>query len=146
MSTTLHAFSTYTVDENDEINYENDKSFDIAYGNWHYIYTALQYAEYLNGVELNIPIYDFIEDGWQVKKNGMNLTEPVKFIIGLERVLTELKQLKDNENPLIDGCSSFLFENDKEESYQKQKEKLIHYAEMLFKFTQKGLYFVEERE
>ena len=145
MSTTLHAFSAYTVDEDDEINYENDKSYDIAYGNWHYIYTVLKYAEYLNSVELNIPIYGYIEDGWEVKENGMNLIEPVKFIIGLENVMTELKKLEDNENILIDEYNWFLFEDDEKEPYQKQKEKLIYHAEILLKFAQEGLYFVKER-
>ena len=147
MSTKLHAFSLYTVNEEDEIIYENDKGFDIAYGNWHYFHTALQYAKYLTGLELDVPVYDYIEDGPDVKKDGMNLIKPEKFIGGLEAVLTGLRQLPGKDNLLIDDSEDwFLFDINKDESFQRQKEKLFHYTEMLLKFAQEGLYFVVERE
>lgn len=146
MSTTLHAFSSYTITDDNEINYENDKDYDIAYGNWHYIYTALKYSEYLTGVELSIPVYDYIEDGWDVKNNGMNLTEPEKFIIGMEATLTGLGHLPENENLLIDEDDWYLFEDNTGEAYQSQKEQLILYSEMLLNWAQEGLHFVVERE
>ena len=76
----------------------------------------------------------------------MNLIKPEKFIGGLEAVLTGLNQLPENDNPLIDSEDWFLFDINKDESFQCQKEKLFHYTEMLLKFAQEGLYFVVERE
>ena len=109
MGTTLHAFTSYKVIEDlgdYEIHYENDEDYTIAHGNWHYIYTVLQYAGHL-GAELHIPTYDWIESAQEVHENGLILTDTNLFIRGLEAVISTINQLEENENPLIDSDDWF---------------------------------------
>ncbi|OSA73573.1 hypothetical protein B2H86_14560 [Clostridium botulinum] len=151
MSRTLHAFKSYKVKidmgENYEIHYEDDEDYDIALGNWHYIYSALQYAEYLIGMEIDIPMYDWLDDAYEVHENEMILTDSGLFIRGLEAVINNINQLHKNENPLIDGHDWYLYNTDENQygAFDKQKEEIIWYAEKLLKWSKQGLYFVEER-
>lgn len=147
MSRALHAFTSYAVKEDMgdyKIHYENDKDYDIADGNWSYIYTIVQYAGYLIGTELNIPIYDYFEDGYRVYKEGMTLTDIDLFIKGLNAVINNINELTANENPLIDGSDWYLYDADK--TFDEQKENIIYYANMLLEWSKQGLHFVEEKE
>lgn len=151
MSTTLHAFKNYIVNDdmgNYEINYEDDEDYDIAMGNWHYIYTIMQYASSLIGEDINIPVYDWLDDADEVYENGMTLTDSNLFIKGLEAVLTNINKLNKCENPLIDGYEWRLYDYDKAkyDIFDIQKDKIISYTKMLLEWTKKGLHFVEERE
>lgn len=150
MGCILHAFKTYKV-ENDmgsyEIHYEDDKDYSISYGNWHYIYTVMQYASSLIGEDINIPVYDWLDDADEVYENGMKLTDTNLFIKGLEAVLNNINNLNESDNPIIDD-DWYLFDSDKAEydTFDIQKEKIISYAEMLLKWSKQGLHFAEERE
>lgn len=150
MSRTLHAFKSYKVKidmgENYEINYEDDEDCDIATGNWNYIYTTLQYAEHLIGTKINIPMYDYQDDAYEVHKDGMILTDSGLFARGLETVINNIKQLHKNENPLIDGKKWYLYESDLSDSFEEQKENIIWYAEKLLEWSKQGLNFVQERQ
>jgi hypothetical protein len=150
MSTVLHAFTTYSIKGDYgfyEIVYENDEDYDIASGNWHYIYTILQYGDFLLGIETNIPVYDYLDDADRVKKNGLELTDPQIFVKLCETVLKNITKLSDDENPIINGEDWYLYDLDLDYygPITEQKNKLIDYAEKLLEWAKKGLYFVEEK-
>jgi hypothetical protein len=151
MGRTLHAFKSYNIKIDlggfYEIHYEDDEDYEIALGNWHYIYTVLQYAEHLIGTEISIPAYHWLEDADKVNNKGMILTDSSLFVKGLESVISNIKKIKENDNPLIDGDNWYLFDIDNtcRGTLEKQKNELIGYAKILLEWAKKGLHFVEER-
>ena len=150
MSTTLHAFKNYIVKDdmgNYEIHYEDDEDYNIATGNWHYVYTIMQYASSLIGEDINIPVYDWLDDADKVYEDGMILTDSNLFIKGFESVLNNINKLNKCENPLIDGDECRLYEYNKAKygTFDIQKEEIIYYTEMLLEWAKQGLHFVIER-
>lgn len=150
MSCTLHAFKKYEVKQNFynyEIHYIDDEDYSIATGNWHYIYTIMGYASSLIGKEVNIPVYDWLDDADKVYTDGMILTDSDLFIRALESVKHNINKLEENENPLIeDGWYLYDYDKAKYEPFEIQKEKIISYTNMLLEWAKQGLHFVEERE
>jgi len=144
MSTTLHAFRNYKIEKfnyQEEIIYEEDEDYDINSGNWHYIYQILDYGKLLLGIkeDIMIPVHDKYDDVDWVENNGICLIEPSLMIHICKVVLN---------NIILGDCDNFLFElNEKKYgTYQEQKEKMIHYANMLLEKSSKGLYLVRDRD
>ena len=144
MSCTLHAFSSYKVEEVDgslEIIYENDEDYDIAYGNWHYINKVIKYGNILLGKNIILHCYDSIDEAERVKEKGMELVEPLKFAKKCEAVIENVKKLSGTENPLLGGNNEHLYDSYEDASFEEQKENLLYYAEKLLNWANRGLVF-----
>lgn len=147
LSRTLHAFKSYRVEKIDclpGIYYKDDKKYDIASGNWHYVYTVIQYGNFLLGTNVSLPVYDWVDDACSVKEKGMKLIEPQELVKICEAVIENITKLSDTENPAVEGEDWHLYESDGDNSFAEQKEELLCYAEKLLNLAKQGLYFVSE--